>query len=103
MLQLFLFFLNFRYNCEDENCYLDLARLRGIKYVTWENLDKLIRQDEGHHPDGGSHAKFTNYSFDVDEFIRLVEKLSEDVRHNPDFIKHVKLKTERSELNHDEL
>lgn len=33
-------------------------------------------EDKGHHPsdpDKG-HAKFTNYSFDPEEFVRIVEK-----------------------------
>ncbi|KAL0894744.1 hypothetical protein ABMA27_013278 [Loxostege sticticalis] len=72
------------YNCEDPNCYFDLSRLRGLKYVTWENKDKLVQQDEGHGPNG-SHAKFTNYSFDVEEFLRLVEKCAEHVRKRTDF------------------
>ncbi|XP_028176160.1 EGF domain-specific O-linked N-acetylglucosamine transferase [Ostrinia furnacalis] len=72
------------YNCEDPNCYFDLARLRGLKYVTWENKEKLVQQDEGHGPNG-SHAKFTNYSFDVEEFLRLVAKCAEHVRKRPDF------------------
>ncbi|RZC43143.1 EGF domain-specific O-linked N-acetylglucosamine transferase, partial [Asbolus verrucosus] len=29
------------YNCEDSSCYLDLARLRGVKYVTWEKRNRL--------------------------------------------------------------
>ena len=38
--------LNFsRYNCEDASCYKDLARLRGVKYFTWENSEKLIQED----------------------------------------------------------
>jgi hypothetical protein len=24
------------YNCEDPGCYSELARLRGVKYFTWE-------------------------------------------------------------------
>ncbi|RVE43829.1 hypothetical protein evm_011497 [Chilo suppressalis] len=72
------------YNCEDPNCYFDLARLRGLKYVTWENKKKLVQQDEGHGPNG-SHAKFTNYSFDVQEFLRLVAKCAEHVRKRQDF------------------
>lgn len=35
-----------RYNCEDSECYKDLARLRGVKYITWENKEKLTQQDE---------------------------------------------------------
>lgn len=63
------------YNCEDEHCYNDLARLRGVNYVTWEKKDKVYPQDEGKHPQtGGPHAKFTNYAFDADEFLRLVDK-----------------------------
>ncbi|CAM1299512.1 EOGT (predicted) [Pycnogonum litorale] len=34
------------YNCEDENCYKDLARLRGVKYLTWEKPDKVHAKDE---------------------------------------------------------
>eukprot|EP00118_Oscarella_pearsei_P022788 m.266694 g.266694 ORF g.266694 m.266694 type:complete len:132 (+) comp40504_c0_seq54:1518-1913(+) len=63
------------YNCEDPNCYNDLARLRGVNYLTWERRDKMVQQDPGKHPQtGGPHAKFTNYSFDVEEFLRMVEK-----------------------------
>jgi protein O-GlcNAc transferase len=69
------------YNCEDERCYNDLARLRGVNYVTWEKKDKVYPQDEGKHPQtGGPHAKFTNYSFDVDEFVRLVDKAANMVK-----------------------
>ncbi|XP_044307922.1 EGF domain-specific O-linked N-acetylglucosamine transferase isoform X1 [Varanus komodoensis] len=60
------------YNCEDERCYLDLASLRGVHYITWQKEDKVFPQDEGHHPTLGKHPKFTNYSFDVEEFVRLV-------------------------------
>lgn len=38
-------FIFLRYNCEDPNCYKDLARLRGVKYFTWENTTKLVQQD----------------------------------------------------------
>ncbi|XP_061474656.1 EGF domain-specific O-linked N-acetylglucosamine transferase isoform X2 [Rhineura floridana] len=60
------------YNCEDERCYLDLARLRGVHYITWQKKDKVFPQDEGHHPTLGKHPKFTNYAFNVEEFVRLV-------------------------------
>ncbi|KAG5343293.1 EOGT transferase, partial [Acromyrmex heyeri] len=33
------------YNCEDPNCYKDLARLRGVKYFTWKDTSKLVQQD----------------------------------------------------------
>lgn len=35
-----------RYNCEDEHCYKDLARMRGVKYMTWTNSSAMIQQDE---------------------------------------------------------
>lgn len=35
-----------RYNCQDESCYRDLARLRGIRYVTWQKMDKVLPQDK---------------------------------------------------------
>ncbi|XP_072928459.1 EGF domain-specific O-linked N-acetylglucosamine transferase isoform X2 [Hemitrygon akajei] len=71
------------YNCEDDRCYLDLARLRGIPYMTWEKADKVIPQDKGHHPTLGDHPKFTNYSFDVTEFMRLVMSAAQKVTRHP--------------------
>ncbi|KRT78940.1 hypothetical protein AMK59_6657, partial [Oryctes borbonicus] len=73
------------YNCEDPNCYKDLARLRGLKYTTWEVQSKLFQQDQGQHPDGGAHAKFTNYSFDKDEFLRLVALTAKHIKEHPKF------------------
>nr|CAG4651656.1 EOG090X02IK [Triops cancriformis] len=73
------------YNCEDEGCYSDLARLRGVKYLTWRDKSKLKAQDSGHHPSGGGHAKFTNYVFDVDEFSLLVSKAADHVVKHPLF------------------
>ncbi|KAM4721955.1 EGF domain-specific O-linked N-acetylglucosamine transferase [Rhinophrynus dorsalis] len=71
------------YNCEDERCYLDLARLRGVHYITWEKSDKVFPQDKGHHPNLGEHPKFTNYAFDAEEFRRLVQLAAEYVTHHP--------------------
>lgn len=48
-----------------------------------------MQQDEGHHPDMGSHAKFTNYSFDTDEFVRMVNRAAELVWKNLDFQKFI--------------
>ncbi|XP_034230481.1 EGF domain-specific O-linked N-acetylglucosamine transferase isoform X3 [Thrips palmi] len=73
------------YNCEDENCYMDLARLRGVKYLTWEDSEKVHQEDEGHHPQMGAHAKFTNYRFDVDEFEAIVKKATDHVQAHPAF------------------
>uniref|UniRef100_A0A3P9HCU9 EGF domain-specific O-linked N-acetylglucosamine transferase n=1 Tax=Oryzias latipes TaxID=8090 RepID=A0A3P9HCU9_ORYLA len=71
------------YNCQDESCYRDLARLRGIRYVTWQKMDKVLPQDKGHHPTLGDHPKFTNYYFDVVEFMRIVMEAVDYVTHHP--------------------
>ncbi|XP_059925701.1 EGF domain-specific O-linked N-acetylglucosamine transferase isoform X1 [Gadus macrocephalus] len=71
------------YNCQDESCYRDLARLRGIRYVTWQKRSKVVPQDKGHHPTLGAHPKFTNYSFQVEEFMRLVLEATSYVMHHP--------------------
>ncbi|XP_054717643.1 EGF domain-specific O-linked N-acetylglucosamine transferase-like [Uloborus diversus] len=73
------------FNCEDEGCYADLARLKGLKYLTWTKLDKLHPQDEGHHPTLGAHAKFTNYSFDTKEFLHIFKKALNHVKNHPAF------------------
>lgn len=82
------------YNCEDERCYLDLARLRGVYYITWRKPGKVFPQDKGHHPTLGEHPKFTNYSFDVEEFMYLVLQAAEHVLQHPQW---------PSKKNHDEL
>uniref|UniRef100_A0A8C5L3C4 EGF domain-specific O-linked N-acetylglucosamine transferase n=1 Tax=Jaculus jaculus TaxID=51337 RepID=A0A8C5L3C4_JACJA len=71
------------YNCEDERCYLDLARLRGVHYITWRRQSKVFPQDKGHHPTLGEHPKFTNYSFDVEEFMYLVLQAEDHVLQHP--------------------
>ncbi|XP_050077488.1 EGF domain-specific O-linked N-acetylglucosamine transferase [Anopheles maculipalpis] len=74
------------YHCEDPNCYRDLARLRGVHYLSWER-DHLVYPDgEGKHPERDErHAKFTNYAFDVNEFERLVAKAANHVREHQEF------------------
>jgi len=62
------------YNTEDPDCYRDLANIRGVEYFTWENKELLFQQDKGHHPTLGEHSKFTNYAFNVDEFMRILGK-----------------------------
>ncbi|XP_015433615.1 PREDICTED: EGF domain-specific O-linked N-acetylglucosamine transferase, partial [Dufourea novaeangliae] len=91
------------YNCEDPGCYKDLARLRGVKYFTWEDTSKLVQQDPGTHPDGGAHAKFTNYSFDVKEFLRVVAQASDHVKNHSVFKKFVSKRTrsKRSDLTNE--
>lgn len=51
---------------------------------------------QGHHPDGGAHAKFTNYEFEVPEFIKLVNICAKSVINNKEFQKI-------TSTNHDEL
>lgn len=88
------------YNCEDPNCYKDLSRLRGINYITWEDKNKLDQEDEGHHPDleGGKHPKFTNYAFDVKEFVRLVKKGADFVENHEDYKKYLEKQNIRDEF-----
>ncbi|XP_071745170.1 LOW QUALITY PROTEIN: EGF domain-specific O-linked N-acetylglucosamine transferase [Lepeophtheirus salmonis] len=60
-------------DCDDPSCYFDLTRLRGLKHIG--PLKSTEKEDQGHHPTmKGSHAKFTNYSFDPDEFLSFVEE-----------------------------
>ncbi|XP_054007664.1 EGF domain-specific O-linked N-acetylglucosamine transferase isoform X2 [Hylaeus anthracinus] len=91
------------YNCEDLGCYKDLARLRGVKYFTWQNTSKLVQQDPGTHPDGGAHAKFTNYSFDVKEFLRIVSLARDHVKTHNAFKKFISKRTQgkRSEVKNE--
>lgn len=93
----------FRYNCGDEHCYADLARLRGVHYRTWTDATKLKAQDEGHHPEGGPHAKFTNYSFDSEEFLRIVDAAANHVASHPAYQKLNTHKSSESHPKYDEL
>lgn len=86
------------YNCEDPNCYKDLSRLRGVNYVTWQNISLIESFDAGYQ--NGDHEKFKNYKFDVDEFEKLVASAAGSVQSNPDYIKFLKKSQPDS---HDEL
>lgn len=57
-----------------------------------------VIRSQGHHPDGGGHAKFTNYSFDKDEFIRLVNKAAHNVLNRQEFQNFIIRDFEHSEL-----
>ncbi|XKL63519.1 hypothetical protein PGB90_005883 [Kerria lacca] len=76
------------YNCEDAGCYQDLARLRGVQYITWQDTSKLYPQDQSEQPDKKGHAKFTNYKFNVDEFLKLVKTAEEYILGNKLFYGH---------------
>ena len=42
---------------------------------------------QGHHPTLGAHAKFTNYAFDLEEFLRMVAKAADLVRESRSYKK----------------
>lgn len=71
------------YNCGDANCYHDLAKLRGITYITWDDEAFLQSVDAGYSDE--THEKFKNYKFDPDEFGRLVAKAVKAVKNNEDY------------------
>ncbi|ESO10733.1 hypothetical protein HELRODRAFT_72578 [Helobdella robusta] len=78
------------YNCEDEDCYYDLARLRGVRYFTWTDVAKLHQDGIGQHPTISDHKKFANYTFDVTEFLRIVNQAVGYVRNHPEYIEATK-------------
>lgn len=47
------------------------------------HTSSLMLLSQGHHPTLGDHPKFTNYSFDVEEFMRLVLEAADYVTHHP--------------------
>ena len=57
---------------------------------------------QGHHPTLGAHAKFTNYAFDVKEFLRIVKSAGKHVKAHKDFNKAHSEKYTLSTLDHDE-
>jgi EGF domain-specific O-GlcNAc transferase len=83
------------FNCGDPNCYYDLAKLRGVNYITWEDEAFLQSIDAGY--EDKTHEKFKNYKFDPDEFGRLVAKAVKAVKNNKDYKLYIK------KLQHDEL
>lgn len=61
---------------------------------------------QGHHTEDGPHAKFTNYSFDKNEFVRLVAKAVEHVYRQDSFHQFIKQNKEDDngeKLQHNEL
>jgi len=61
---------------------------------------------QGTHPDGGAHAKFTNYSFDVKEFLRIVLLARNHVKHHNAFKKfnnsHDKIQNDTKSTDNEE-
>lgn len=62
---------------------------------------------QGTHPDGGAHAKFTNYSFDEEEFLRIVTLAEKHVKNHKAFKEFVKNSSEmnigKEKISKDEL
>lgn len=69
-----------------------------IKYDIFSIV--IFSLDQGQHPNGGPHAKFTNFSFDEHEFTRLVDKAATNVLNHDEFKKFVLFNFESI---HDEL
>ena len=77
------------YDCEDPGCYRDLAKMRGLKHISWtkDKMDKIQPEfkamTETENPDVS--AKFTNYAFDPEEFLKKVLEAAEYVKNHPKF------------------
>ncbi|XP_071818139.1 EGF domain-specific O-linked N-acetylglucosamine transferase-like [Apostichopus japonicus] len=77
------------YNCGDVHCYHDIARLRGVKYITWEKTELLASHNETLHPTLKTpHGKFNDYSFNVKEFLRLMKNALYHVRNHQSYRRH---------------
>ncbi|XP_067684503.1 EGF domain-specific O-linked N-acetylglucosamine transferase-like [Haliotis asinina] len=76
------------YRCGIDNMYPDLARMRGINYITWEKMDALTPENKTALPNR------TNYSFDVGEFVRLVRVAADQVTSHHD-LKKARLRTHK--------
>lgn len=66
--------------------------------MTWEKNEKLIRGNELHPRTRERHAKFANYEFNVEEFMKLVSKAVEKIKNNPDFIEAKRKKYAKDEF-----
>jgi len=52
---------------------------------------------QGHHPTLGAHKKFTNYTFDVEEFMKLIDEAAQYVLSHRRFIEAQKTKYSRDD------
>ena len=76
------------YDCQDPECYRDLARLRGLKHMTWTEVDKMSGVPSKHDPSydiGTARAKFQDYFFDPEAFSRRIEEARRYVVNHPVF------------------
>uniref|UniRef100_A0A0K0EG94 EGF domain-specific O-linked N-acetylglucosamine transferase n=1 Tax=Strongyloides stercoralis TaxID=6248 RepID=A0A0K0EG94_STRER len=78
------------YNCDDPNCYSDLARLRGVKYFTWPRhlIEKGIKPllPSINQPKDIPHKKFLNYNVDEELFKKEFIKIKEYVKRHPLYV-----------------
>ena len=49
------------------------------------NYSSLFSPFQGHHPTLGAHKKFTDYDFDVDEFVKLINQAADHVKRHQEF------------------
>ena len=70
------------YDCQDPSCYKDLARLCGLKHISWSKMDKLYPEEKPLKPQESYDvsAKFTNYAFDPEEFLEKIKEAAEHVK-----------------------
>uniref|UniRef100_H2ZP70 EGF domain-specific O-linked N-acetylglucosamine transferase n=1 Tax=Ciona savignyi TaxID=51511 RepID=H2ZP70_CIOSA len=71
------------YNCDDKDCYYDLARLRGVKYVTWSDGGNPVNtpkpSEQGKHHKYGQNPKFWNWRFEPQRFKEILSEAREYV------------------------
>ena len=73
------------FNCDDPECYKDLARMRGVGYTThnWgeqEDMMTVVEVQGGNT--GPAHKKFVNYEFDSEEFLLMMNSVRKKVLEN---------------------
>ena len=89
----------FRYNCGDKHCYYDLARLRGLHYITWpESGPEPVAYDKGVHYRYGENPKFWNWEFDPETFIKLVKEAIKAVLDNQTYKNAIEKKRHKTSV-----
>lgn len=77
------------YDCEDPECYRDLAMLRGLKHLSWTDRTKLTpvasQQGRPGYEVGSAVAKFQDYRFDPKEVLRLTNTAKDHVLNHRSF------------------
>ena len=68
------------FHTDDPGCYRDLASISGVKYLTWEDRSKLKMEEVEDGSCRVQGAKFCNYVFDVEEFLRIFKDAVNHVR-----------------------